>query len=1103
MLRLGTRTVIALAIFSLLISAFSATTSPASAVGPDKTTRYGTEADTREEFTPAFAPIGAEPDRIVRVMLKLAGDPVALVKATRPGKQISDSERDSVKSSLQSKQDALRPQITALGGTILGTYQSAYNGIKVDIARSALGRLAGLSGVEAILPIEIMTIDNATSVPYLGTPQVWAGRTGFRGERIKVGVIDTGIDFTHANFGGPGTEAAYAAAHAASTSPANPALFGPRAPKVKGGTDLVGDAYDPGSADPNIATPHPDPNPLDCNGHGSHVGGTIAGFGVTAGGATYRGAYDTTTNFGAMSIGPGVAPKADLYAIRVFGCSGATDVTVDAIDWAVDHDLDVINMSLGSSFGGKDDPSAVASDNAAKSGVVVVASAGNSGPAPYITGSPSTATRAISVAANDAAQSFPGATLTLTSGGISTVVTAINANGAALPTTALPIVVLRNSYPSGSVSLGCAPGASAANLFPPGTGHPSTWPAYANAPGGVAGKVVVLARGTCGRVAKAIYAQQAGAAAVIMINNSAGFPPFEGDIRSNPDNGQAYSVTIPFLGVPSTDGAAVTARDGGTMTAVATRVNNPAFSAIASFSSGGPRRGDSAIKPDVTAPGVSTLSTAVGTGNLGERLSGTSMAAPHVAGVAALVLQSMGRSARDDDEDGNGIAERVKAAITNTASSGAIAGYTMQTSGAGLVQPIGATKTKVVATGDTGTGSLSFGYQETKTSYSATKKILLSGLSKGEGDRDGGDRGNDDRGFGDRGNGDRDNGIRFNVTATPLGGMAHTISLSKTSVSIDDGDRTSLRVTLTVNGSNSTTADNFQDVAGTINFTPVGGGNNGVVLHVPYYMVFRGSSNLDAALSGAFNTANPNATVNLSNAGGAIGTNADFYTLGITSPNAGHGETDIRAAGVQVFQSNGLMVFAINTWQRSSNSAIDEYDLFVDVDRDGTTDWIIFGTDNGLVRTGTRDGIFSTFVFNPRRGTVSATGDGTYATDNSTVYLFAFRSQLRQLAPQPTGVPVLPAISVTAGNPRFDYWITAFAGRDGTDDAVADKGHLNAYSPSIPAGQFVAVAPNATASQAISINTTEWANTPALGVMIVGLDNAAGAAEAKLLLVTP
>src|SRR5439155_19622542 len=125
-----------------------------------------------------------------------------------------------------------------------------------------------------------------------------------------------------------------------------------------------------------------------------------------------------------FSIGPGVAPKADLYALRVFGCEGPTNATVDAIDWAVDNDMDVINMSLGSTFGSKDDPSAVAATNADKAGVIVVASAGNAGPSPYVIGSPSTADGAISVAANDPYPTFPGAMLSFSG----TTTPAINAN---------------------------------------------------------------------------------------------------------------------------------------------------------------------------------------------------------------------------------------------------------------------------------------------------------------------------------------------------------------------------------------------------------------------------------------------------------------------------------------------------------------------------------------------------------------------------------------------------------------------------------------------------------------------------------------------------
>ena len=189
---------------------------------------------------------------------------------------------------------------------------------------------------------------------------------------MKIAIIDTGIDYTHANFGGPGTAGAYETQHAAETQPPTGAVFGPGAPRIKGGIDLVGDAYDASSDDPTLTVPHPDPNPLDCNGHGSHVAGIAAGSGVTTAGATYTGVLTTRTRSRPRRNRSGVAPKADLYAVRVFGCEGSTDVTVDAIEWAVDNDMDVINMSLGFDVRRRRRPDSVAAANAVKAGVVVV-----------------------------------------------------------------------------------------------------------------------------------------------------------------------------------------------------------------------------------------------------------------------------------------------------------------------------------------------------------------------------------------------------------------------------------------------------------------------------------------------------------------------------------------------------------------------------------------------------------------------------------------------------------------------------------------------------------------------------------------------------------
>src|SRR4029077_6667547 len=112
-------------------------------------------------------------------------------------------------------------------GTILAQFQSALNGIKVQVPTSKLAKLSALPGVTALLPVHNDVPENATSVPYIGAPTVWDAPTNYRGEGIKVAVIDTGIDYTHANFGGPATVAAYSAANATATAAADPSLFGP------------------------------------------------------------------------------------------------------------------------------------------------------------------------------------------------------------------------------------------------------------------------------------------------------------------------------------------------------------------------------------------------------------------------------------------------------------------------------------------------------------------------------------------------------------------------------------------------------------------------------------------------------------------------------------------------------------------------------------------------------------------------------------------------------------------------------------------------------------------------------------------------------------
>ena len=213
---------------------------------------------------------------------------------------------------------------------------------------------------------------------------------GFDGTGVKIAVLDSGVDFTHEYLGGPGTVEAYDtcfAQNAVAPSGICADFFGPNAPKVKGGTDFVGETWNGAANSPPLA---PDPNPIDFEGHGTHVSDIAAG----------RSADGTHK---------GIAPGADLYVVKVCSsvstaCSGVA--ILEGIDWALDPNgdgdisdaMDVINLSLGSPYGQEEDDSTAAIDNAVRAGVVAVISAGNNADRPFIVGSPSTAARAISVA---------------------------------------------------------------------------------------------------------------------------------------------------------------------------------------------------------------------------------------------------------------------------------------------------------------------------------------------------------------------------------------------------------------------------------------------------------------------------------------------------------------------------------------------------------------------------------------------------------------------------------------------------------------------------------------------------------------------------------
>jgi subtilisin family serine protease len=981
----------------------------------------------------------------VTVVVVLAGEPVATVQEAA-GRRLTRSEKNNVKQQRRNEQNAVSAQISAAGGKIVGTFQSAVNGIKVQIAANKLGALRQIPGVTDVKSVTTFTRQNTISVPRVQAPAVWAGIPHFRGEGMKIAIIDTGIDYTHADFGGPGTVDAFYAAFATSTAPADPSLFGPAAPKVKGGIDLVGDDYD--ANDPN-SVPKPDPNPLDCAGHGSHVAGTAAGFGVTSDGATYTGPYDATTYANSFRIGPGVAPKADIYAVRVFGCaaSGASNIVVDAIDWAVDNDMDVINMSLGADFGKSDTIEALASDNAARAGFVVVAAAGNAGVDNYYAAAtPASSSRTISVAASKTQASYPSASIALPAAGGDPArsIVAINANGATYTSPFNGTVKVLHDGPSSSdpIGFGCS-----VEEFQPN--------------GGVVGKIAVVNRGECGRIVKAIYGQKAGAVTVVMIDDVPNdLPPFEGPITFNPDTGEYYTVTIPFLGVrgttddPASDGSLLVLRDG---MAISFTPGPNLPTGLVFFSSSGPRNGDSALKPEIAAPGDLIFSTLIASGNDGFYDSGTSQAAPHVAGGAALVRQAHPNWKPRD----------VKAAIMNTGDTAAIGGYAVRNAGSGFLNVASAAHTQVTAFADEKLTSMSFGLAEFTSRFTKDQTITLHN--------------------------DGATGATFNVAAI-MQGSPHTVSLDKTHVSVAAHTDASVRVTLDVAAVDAGNSDAFRDVAGLIVFTPASASDNGgIPLQVPYYLVPRVSSNVEAKLDKPVKASSPNGVIDLTNKASAIAANADFYSWGLDATGKGSDKKNplinLASAGAQsifVSDTDRIIVFAVNTEEAWSSPSTREFDVAIDLDGDGTPDYYVVGIDFGYF--GGPPGQMVTAVYDATYTPQFLEFYATAPTDSSTILLPVFGAD----------------IGVTASSPRFSYTVTAYdVGYDLVrllaSDSFANWAKYNAFGSAFSDGQYVfGLAPNANAQVPFSVNVGELARTPALGLMVVTQDNKNGKAEANL-----
>ncbi|MGW2475635.1 S8 family serine peptidase [Streptomyces sp. NPDC001665] len=513
------------------------------------------------------------------------------------------------------------------------TYTHSFDGVSLRLPGDRVAELLDNDEVTAVWPdTTVKALDRPSPVDGGGGAASGAAQDddgvarlhaeGITGKGVKVGIIDTGIDYHH-----PDLKSAY-----------------------KGGYDFVDEDADPmettyadwkasGRAETNQGSTY-------YTEHGTHVAGIVAGRGDTS---QERAAH-------------GVAPGASVYAYRVLGPygSGRTSDIMAAMDRAADDRMDVVNMSLGAAVNDPMSPQAIAADNLVLAGITTVIAAGNSGPGASTLGTPGAAALPLTVGAHDEPMTLPEYR-------IGTGATTATGRLLARPFGDALSDLASGDHPVADVGTGTAAGYSGKD---------------------VKGKAVLVKRGGITLDEKVRRAATMGAVAVLLVNDNAD----EGHIPNYLGESPSY---VPAFSLTAAEGAALTAATADA-TARLTFTEGGTFvlgsGALADFSSRGPAYGTGAIKPEVTAPGVSVLSSvpadtvAPETGDYSKayaRLSGTSMASPYVAGAAALLLQHDHRLTPDG----------VKAALMNTARPmpGKVSVFD---AGAGAVDPYAAVHTE-------------------------------------------------------------------------------------------------------------------------------------------------------------------------------------------------------------------------------------------------------------------------------------------------------------------------------------------------------------------------------------------------------------------------
>jgi MYXO-CTERM domain-containing protein len=544
---------------------------------------------------------------MVSVYVRLRGAPLA--ELIPPGADLrspSLAARTSARLEQMREQHAeYRVLLEERGARIISELSRLTNALHVRVPQAEIVSIERLPEVVRVDPVPLYRPRLTKTLDVVGAPAVWAGLTPFHGEGIRIGIVDSGVDYFHADFGGSGVASDYA--------DDDPAVIEPGSfptARVVGGWDLAGDTYDPDSGENE---PTPDADPLDCGGHGTLVAGVAAGGGVLADGSSYAGPYDLSLDLTSFRVSPGVAPAAEIYALKVFGCDGPSSLVGAALELAADPNedgvfddrLDVVNLSLGSDFGYHSHTDAEQMRNLVGLGTVVVAAAGNADQIYYAAGSPGGLPEPIAAA------------------GVAAIPNAIEVLSPAS-------IAGRYMAQEGAFSIPLA-----------STGPVTGDVVYAEPAEGcstltngaaLAGNLALIDRGTCTFVDKFARALAAGAVGVIVAN-------YEDDLLAMGGSGTS---SLPGVLIRRSDAQIIKGQIGAPVRATLSTAGFVGDEALRMWpvSSRGPSAVGNILKPDVSAPGESILSAQRGTGTDGRAASGTSFATPFVAGGAAILLQA-------------------------------------------------------------------------------------------------------------------------------------------------------------------------------------------------------------------------------------------------------------------------------------------------------------------------------------------------------------------------------------------------------------------------------------------------------------------------------